>query len=625
MTDPLQDRASAALEHQYQIECEIGRGGMSVVYRARDLRLNRAVAIKVLPPELAYDAAVASRFTREAQMSAQLSHPHIVPIYDVGERDGLAYFVMALVSGGNLASVLEQHPLRPVDDVRRLLAEVADALGYAHLRGVVHRDVKADNILLDADSGRAMVTDFGIARAVEGATRLTLTGIAVGTPTYMSPEQALGERDVDGRSDIYSLGVLGYQMLTGRVPFTAGNQMALLLKHVSEAPRPIAEFRPEAPRALCEIIERAMMKAPEDRWPTATAMRDALRDSANAGTAPVWRAETREPVRYTSPVPRGRRAQSPRRGSNAVAPVASVGPVVGSNGVILEPAHLAGLTAEQRSDLRLWGGRVALIDRVIAMRRYTWLTVGLSIASLIGLAGVPDVPPLVFGPLVPFYMWFRVRSRAISLRASGLKIRRVLNGPTARWVMRAYTPQLSDKQLAKLAPREVLESPRASAIRRAVEDRAAIMDLLNTLSKADRALLPDIEPTVDALVARVAHLVQVLYRLDGDIDPSLIPDLDRRIGEARIDESPEGQRRLALLQRQRDTAEELTRRHATLTRQIESAGLALGNLRLDLIKLRSSGLEAAPGASSAGVTQEARALSRQIALALEAAAEVGEI
>ncbi len=624
MTDPLQDRASAALEHQYRIECEIGRGGMSVVYRARDLRLNRAVAIKVLPPELAYDAAVASRFTREAQMSAQLSHPHIVPIYDVGERDGLAYFVMALVSGGNLASILEQHPLRPVDDVRRLLAEVADALGYAHLRGVVHRDVKADNILLDADSGRAMVTDFGIARAVEGATRLTLTGIAVGTPTYMSPEQALGERDVDGRSDIYSLGVLGYQMLTGRVPFTAGNQMALLLKHVSEAPRPITEFRPEAPRALCEIIERAMMKAPEDRWPTASAMRDALRESTNSNAAPVWRAETREPVRYTSPVPRGRRAQSPRRGSNAVAPVA-VGPVVGSNGVILEPAHLAALTSEQRQDLRLWGGRVALIDRVIAMRRYTWLTVGLSAISLFALGGAPDVPPLVFGPLIPFYMWFRVRRRAISLRASGLKMRRVFNAATARAVMRAYMPQTSDKQLAKLAPREVLESPRASAIRRAVEDRAAIMDLLNTLSKADRALLPEIEPTVDALVARVAHLVQLLYRLDGDIDPSLIPELDTRIAGARLDQSSDGQRRLALLQRQRDTAEELTRRHAALTRQIESAGLALGNLRLDLIKLRSSGLEAMPGASSAGVTQEARALSRQIALALEAAAEVGEI
>src|SRR6185437_12348373 len=172
------------------------------------------------------------------------------------------------------------------------------ALAYAHAHGVVHRDVKPDNILLERESGRPMVTDFGIARAVEADSRLTVTGIAVGTPAYMSPEQALGERDVDGRSDIYSLGVLGYQMLTGRVPFTAGTQMPLLLKHGSEAPRPIAEFRPEAPRARCEIIERAMMKAPEDRWPTASAMRDALRDSTNVGAAPVWRAESREPVRY---------------------------------------------------------------------------------------------------------------------------------------------------------------------------------------------------------------------------------------------------------------------------------------------------------------------------------------
>ena len=176
----------------------------------------------MLPPELAHDPAIRTRFTREAQTSAQLSHAHIVPIYDVGERDGIAYFVMALVTGGNLAQLLEHQPRRPIDEVRRLLCETADALAYAHLRGVIHRDIKPDNILLDAESGRAMVTDFGIARAIEGGTRLTLTGVAVGTPTYMSPEQAVGERDIDGRSDLYSLGVLGYQMLTGRVAVRGG-------------------------------------------------------------------------------------------------------------------------------------------------------------------------------------------------------------------------------------------------------------------------------------------------------------------------------------------------------------------------------------------------------------------
>src|SRR5688572_3013598 len=262
MSESLHERVIGAIGDQYQIQDEVGRGGMSVVYRALDPRLNRPVAVKVLPPELAYDPAIRTRFTREAQTSALLSHAHIVPIYDVGEREGIAYFVMALVTGGNLAALLAREPRQPIDEVRRLLCEIADALAYAHLRGVIHRDIKPDNILLDRDGGRPMVTDFGIARAMEAGTRLTATGIAVGTPTYMSPEQAMGERELDGRSDIYSLGVLGYQMLTGRLPFSGGNSMALLLKHVSERPRLISELRPETPRALREAIERALMKDP---------------------------------------------------------------------------------------------------------------------------------------------------------------------------------------------------------------------------------------------------------------------------------------------------------------------------------------------------------------------------
>src|SRR5688572_28609189 len=305
MSESLHDRVISAIGQHYELEGEIGRGGMSVVFRARDRRLNRPVAIKVLPPELAHDPAIRARFTREAQTSAQLAHAHIVPIYDVGERDGLAYFVMALVTGGNLAAILTREPRQPIDEVRRILVEVADALAYAHMRGVIHRDIKPDNILLDRTTGRVMVTDFGIAWAMEAGARLTATGIAVGTPTYMSPEQAVGERELDGRSDIYSAGVVGYQMLTGRVPFEAGNSMALLLKHVSERPRPIADLRPDTPRPLRDTIERAMMKAPEDRWPTAAAMRDALASPDSLG--PSWRADQREPVRYTSPRPDGSR------------------------------------------------------------------------------------------------------------------------------------------------------------------------------------------------------------------------------------------------------------------------------------------------------------------------------
>jgi serine/threonine-protein kinase len=624
-TDSLRDRVAAALRQQYQIEDEIGRGGMAVVYRARDLRLERLVAIKVLPPELALDPALGTRFTREAQTSAQLAHAHIVPIYDVGERDGIAYFVMALVRGGNVAQLLDHQPRRPVDEVRRLLCETADALAYAHLRGIIHRDVKPDNILIDADSGRAMVTDFGIARAIEGSTRLTMTGAALGTPTYMSPEQAVGERDLDGRSDLYSLGVLGYQMLAGRPPFAAGNSMALLLKHVSERPRPIAELRPEAPKALCEAIERALKKAPEDRWPTAGAFREAL---LQGGDAPVWRSE-REPVRYTSPVPRNRReSPSPVPRSRAVerAEGSAVPPSsVTSGGFVLEPPYLASLTAEQRQDLRLWAGRVNLLDRVKAYRRYALYTAGAWTLGMISFGfGVAELPPLVVGPIVPIAMTVTLARRGASLRLAGLRLRRVLFSRRSHRVL-AASPLPTSRQLRKLATRPVLESPHGAAVRRAAEERAAILDIMKKMSKPDRELLPDVVPTVNALVERVAHLATALHRLDTDYDPGAAAAVEARIAQAeRTESSTEELREVALLRRQRVSLEHLARQRVTLARQIEHAVLALGNLRLDLLKLRASGLEAGL-ADVSSATQEARALSRDIGVALEAAGEVREL
>ena len=637
MSESLHERIVAAIGQNYELEGEIGRGGMSVVYRARDLRLNRPVAIKVLPPELAYDPAIRTRFTREAQTSAQLSHAHIVPIFDVGERDGIAYFVMALITGGNLAALLAREPRQPIDEVRRLLCQIADALAYAHLRGVIHRDIKPDNILLDGDSGRAMVTDFGIARAIEAGSRLTVTGLAVGTPTYMSPEQAVGERELDGRSDVYSLGVLAYQMLTGRVPFTGGNTMALLLKHVNERPRSIAELRPETPRALREAIERALMKAPEDRWPTAASLRDALISDELPGAS--WRAERREAVRYASPRPDGPRRDrssresgrgdprsvSPRRGSPAVDGRSDLPAPHGRqpSAIVLEPEHLASLTPAQRDDLRLWHGRVHLLDRIKALRGYALLTVtamGFGIAGFV--AGVEEIPPLVLTPIVPLYMSVKLWRRGKSLRESGLKLRRVVLMPRARWALPAPPPVPTEQQLAKLVPREILDSPQGAAVRRAAEDRAAILDIVATLSKPDRALLPDVESTVNALVERVAHLAQMLHALEQSIDSRLIEQLDARIAEVeRESDSPEGQRRLALLQRQRGTLHELAQRRATLARQLDSAGLALGNIRLDLIKLRSSGLQSALSDVTTA-TQQARALSREIGAVLDAAAEV---
>ena len=629
MTDSLLERVSAALRHHYQIEDEIGRGGMAVVYRARDRRLERLVAIKVLPPELALDPALGTRFTREAQTAAQLAHAHIVPIFDVGSHDGIAYFVMALVDGGNLAQRLEHQPRRAVDEVRRLLCETADALAYAHLRGVVHRDVKPDNILIDTGSGRAMMSDFGIARAIESDKRLTATGVAVGTPTYMSPEQAVGERDLDGRSDLYSLAVVGYHMLTGRPPFSAGNSMALLLKHVSERPRPIVELRPETPKALSDAIERALKKSPEDRWPTAAAFRDAL---LNGSDAPAWRSE-REPVRYTSPVPR-RRDASPARAPHAdalAAPDAIGGATPphlrtpASTHLVLEPPHLATLTPEQRADLRLWAGRVNLLDRVKSFRRLALYTVGAWAGGIVCFtAGVFEMPPLVLGPIVPIWMTVTMARRGASLRHSGLRLRRVLFSKRSRRVL-AAAPLPTSRQLRKLAKRPVLESAHGMAIRRAAEERSAILDIVKKLTKAERQMLPDVVPTVNALVERVARLATTLHRLDVDYDPASAARIEARIAASEgLDSSTEELREIALLRRQRVSLEHLARQRTTLARQIEQGLLALGNLRLDLLKLRASGLEAGL-ADVSSATQEARALSRDIGVALEAVSEVKAI
>ena len=648
MTESLLERIRAAIGTQYRIEQEIGRGGMSVVFRAHDLRLNRAVAVKVLPPDLAHDPAVASRFTREAQTSAQLAHPHIVPIFDVGARDGVAYFVMGLVTGGNVAAQLEQHPLRPIDEVRRVLAEVADALAYAHLRGVIHRDIKPDNILLDGESPRAMVTDFGIARAMEGGSRLTQTGIAVGTPTYMSPEQAVGERDIDGRSDVYSLGVVGYQMLTGRVPFSAGNSMAVLLKHVSEQPASILELRPETPRGLADAVERALAKAPGARWPTASAFRDAL--LAEDSRSQSWRSDGRDRVRYTSPIPVARRdatPASPRYDSSPVRRGETDPAVSMDSAAVARAPELTELTAEQRAELLLWDGRIDLLDRVRLMRRYAALTAmmaGLGLAGLV--AGLTtDIPPLVLSPVVPVLMALKLLRRGQSLRESGLKVRRAflsLRSRTvvakhARAVASAAKPSLlaASNAPASLSPFEVsqavLNGPHGPAIRRAAGDRVAIAELMAGMSAEDRALLPDVDATVAALYARAVSLAESVLSTEDAFDPALLADLDARL--ARSSAGAEGhagaalaeeQRHVALLRHQRDALRELSARRAALERQIDNATLTLGNLRLDLMKLRTSGLQSALHDVSTA-TQEARALSREIAMALDVASEVREL
>ncbi|HKP15043.1 MAG TPA: protein kinase, partial [Gemmatimonadaceae bacterium] len=291
--DELRAHVERALAAHYELDCEIGRGGMGIVYRAKDRRLKRQVAIKLLPPELAFRSEIKSRFLREAETAAQLSHPNIVPIYTVDEQEGLVFFVMAYVSGDNLAKRLHERGVLTVDETRKVLREVSDALAYAHDRGVVHRDIKPDNILLEQASGRPLVTDFGIARAMdsEGDSRLTATGMAIGTPAYMSPEQAAGEREIDGRSDLYSLGILGYQMLTGEPPFVASSTPAMLVKHISERPIPVEQRRTDVPTDLARAVMMLLEKEPANRFPSASALVTAL----DSGVVPTPRPSSSKP------------------------------------------------------------------------------------------------------------------------------------------------------------------------------------------------------------------------------------------------------------------------------------------------------------------------------------------
>ncbi|HEX4468064.1 MAG TPA: protein kinase, partial [Gemmatimonadaceae bacterium] len=297
MSDPVVSSADSelrahverVLRDHYELDSEIGRGGMGIVYRAKDRRLKRTVAIKLLPPELSFRSDIKTRFLREAETAAQLSHPNIVPIYTVDETEGLVYFVMAYVDGENLAKRIFERGVLPTEDVRRILRDVADALAYAHERGVVHRDIKPDNIIIAAQTGRPMVTDFGIARAVsDGDSRLTATGMAIGTPAYMSPEQAAGERTIDGRSDLYSLGIVAYQMLAGEPPFVAGSTPAMLVKHISERPLPIQQRRADMPDDLARAVMLLLEKDPANRFPSASALVAAL----DTGIVPTSAART---------------------------------------------------------------------------------------------------------------------------------------------------------------------------------------------------------------------------------------------------------------------------------------------------------------------------------------------
>jgi len=345
MTDDV-GRLSAALEGRYRIERELGAGGMAVVYLAHDVKHNRKVALKVLRPELAH-AIGPERFLREIETTANLRHPHILPLYDSGQIGGQAvrrsagqksdgaeaasesltaqppdrlaaylFYVMPFVEGESLRDRLNREKQLPLEDALQIAREVADALSYAHSRGVVHRDIKPENILLE--SGHAVVADFGIARAVDaaGGTQLTETGLTIGTPTYMSPEQASGEGELDGRSDLYALGCVLYEMLAGQPPFTGPSVESVIHQHLMVEAPPITNLRPAVPPGVAAALQRALAKTPADRFNPVAQFSDTLRVPT-----PVA-AGTRAPAPAPAPT-----AAPPRRRRVSIPVLATVGAI----------------------------------------------------------------------------------------------------------------------------------------------------------------------------------------------------------------------------------------------------------------------------------------------------------
>ena len=605
MTDSLAQRLTQALGSSFTLEGEIGRGGMGVVYHARDERLKRQVAVKVLPPDLAFREEIRIRFMREAETAARLSHPHIVPIHSVGEGpEGLVYFVMAYVDGESLGARLKRRGRLPPDEARRILMETADALGAGHALGIIHRDVKPDNILLEGSRGRTVLTDFGIAKALTSTTgpgTLTATGVAIGTPHYMSPEQAAGDREIDGRSDIYSLGVVGYQMLTGELPFSAPTVPGLFLKQITEQAPYLKDKAPTCPDDLAACVMRSLEKEPEARWPTADALRRAL-ESRSAPPYHPRRTTGRSATRFGAPPP-------PRPALAAPAALESPrrrGGGGGKRAAAKDPASQLTASGEPKLVARFRDGFVS------------WASVcgGLMLIDLIQGGGLSwslwvAIPWGAFG-LLPRYM---------RLWQTGYSWRDVLHRPAA---LDGAEARLGLSRRAGPASTEEF-GHQVETVRQARNDREAILKIMERVPASERKLLPDVVATVDALLKRAEDLARMLHGMSADVDEGALARLDDKIDSVkRHQEGTERERQLSLLERQRQALGDLVLRRRRVEEQIESCVMAMQNVRFDLLRLRSAGV-AAVLSDLTNATQQARALSRDVDHVIAAAGEIQDV
>ncbi len=636
---PLAARLAEALGTAYTLEGEIGRGGMGVVYRARDEQLKRRVAIKVLPPELAFQRDIRERFKREAQTAGQLLHPHIVPIYSVGEANGIVYFVMGYVDGESVAGRVKRKGPLPAEEARRIMKESADALSAAHAVSVVHRDIKPDNILLEGTRGRVMVTDFGIAKALSQSSGATLTGagVAIGTPAFMSPEQAAGEKEIDGRSDLYSLGIVTYQMLAGELPFNAPTVAGILMKQITEPAPDIRNVRPDVPEDLALAVARCLEKDPENRWPTADALRRALESRTVTGYRPTgttWRAGSRggtgnqRPSAQTGRRPLTANPRSPiGQAANDPIPGMSMQGARGARGSrALERRYERRPAWQDRNEK---SGEIAIPDtgepkivQKVRAQFATWLAVNGGL-FLMNVATTRLDPPWFLFPAAG--MGIGLLSNYSKLWQAGYSWRDVLKRPAApdsiessRDTVRGVLPK------AAPAPTEREFGEQYPLIRQVHGDRAAILKLVERLPPSEREVLTDINETVDGLYKRALDLGRTLQLMEGDVGVGGGTRIDERLAALRaqpVDE--ERDRHIALLERQKSTMAQLESRKTQVVRHLDSCVLAMQNLRLDLLKLKSSNVSEVMG-DITQATQAARALSRNVDNAIAAAGEINE-
>jgi serine/threonine protein kinase len=647
-TDELGTHVAEVLSANYELESEVGRGGMGVVYCARDKRLKREIAIKILPPELSFRADIRQRFLREAETAAQLNHPNIVPIYTVEERDNLVYFVMSYIKGDNLGQRLQQHgPIPPVE-VRRILREVGDALAYAHHRNVIHRDIKPDNIIIDEETGRAMVTDFGIARALtdSGDSRLTATGMAIGTPAYMSPEQSAGDRAIDGRSDLYSLGVVGYQMLCGQPPFVASNTPSMLVKHLSERPVPVDERWPDLPQDLARAVMICLEKDPNDRFPSAAAFSAALDGgsmptlatrAAPAAAPPQARREIHEltpPLRerYTPPTQTYTPSSpSPEELSKWNAPMVvafrrKLAPYLAVN-AILVPISLFS-NHDFLALTVIWTVALAFKYSKLWAAGYDWRDVFRQPRDRLMFdvaAETIDDARALFDEKKRAQVRARARSRGQGLFTpiSPLPL------PSFPPYPRVGGPTTSP--IPTGAPSPFADSRYGSAIREAESDHREIHRQLLNMPPDEREQIPEVAASADAVFRKVQQLALSLSDMDqgaGRESPEVVEKeistlesqanpLDYNASEGRV-------RRLALLRRQRRALAELGRKKKEAQEKLDNCRQLLRSMRLELVRYRTGGLNAQPTGLTM-VTQQAQSVVRDMGYLSDANAELNAL